>query len=152
VFLNNCIGCHSGMDPLAQAFAYYDYDPAAGRLEYTDGFVQPKYFNNEETFADGFVTPDDSWSNYWREGQNAVLGWSSGLPGEGNGAKSLGHELAASHAFASCQVRKAFKAVCLRDPVDAADHNQVDTMTLSFKGGFNLRQVFAESAAYCKGD
>jgi hypothetical protein len=81
-----------------------------------------------------------------------VLGWSSGLPGEGNGAKSLGQELASSHAFASCQVRKAFKAVCLRDPVDAADHNQVDTMTLSFKGGFNLRQVFAESAAYCKGD
>jgi hypothetical protein len=25
VFLNNCVGCHSGMDPLAQAFAYYDY-------------------------------------------------------------------------------------------------------------------------------
>ena len=152
VFLNNCIGCHSGMDPLAQAFAYYNYDPTSGRLEYTDGFVQPKYFNNEETFADGFVTPDDSWSNYWREGQNAVLGWSSGLPGEGNGAKSLGQELAASDAFASCQVRKAFKAVCLRDPVDNADQTQVDAMTLSFKGGFDLRQVFAESAAYCKGD
>ena len=26
VFLNNCIGCHSGMDPMAQAFAYYDFD------------------------------------------------------------------------------------------------------------------------------
>ncbi|WP_020406676.1 hypothetical protein [Hahella ganghwensis] len=26
IFLNNCVGCHSGMDPLAQAFAYYDYD------------------------------------------------------------------------------------------------------------------------------
>jgi hypothetical protein len=25
VFLNNCVGCHSGMDPMAQAFAYYDY-------------------------------------------------------------------------------------------------------------------------------
>ncbi|HVY65677.1 MAG TPA: hypothetical protein VHH11_12720, partial [Gammaproteobacteria bacterium] len=23
LFLNNCIGCHSGMDPMAQAFAYY---------------------------------------------------------------------------------------------------------------------------------
>jgi hypothetical protein len=152
VFLNNCIGCHAGMDPLAQAFAYYDYDPTSARLEYTDGFVQPKYFNNDETFADGFITPDDSWHNHWREGQNAVIGWSSGLPGEGTGAKSLGQELAASNAFASCQVRKAFKAVCLRDPVDGADRVQVDTMTLSFKGGFNLRQVFAESAAYCKGD
>lgn len=26
VFLNNCAGCHTGMDPLAQAFAYYDYE------------------------------------------------------------------------------------------------------------------------------
>ena len=42
--------------------------------------------------------------------------------------------------------------MCLRDPVDASDHNQIDAMTVSFKGGFNLRQVFAESAAYCKGD
>ena len=24
-FLNGCMGCHSGMDPLAQAFAYYNY-------------------------------------------------------------------------------------------------------------------------------
>ena len=26
IFLNNCIGCHTGMDPLAGAFAYYDFD------------------------------------------------------------------------------------------------------------------------------
>jgi hypothetical protein len=30
VFLNNCIACHSGMDPMAQAFAYYDFDETAG--------------------------------------------------------------------------------------------------------------------------
>src|SRR5690606_18565457 len=29
VFMNNCVGCHAGMDPLAQAFAYYDFDPAS---------------------------------------------------------------------------------------------------------------------------
>jgi hypothetical protein len=28
LFLNNCIGCHTGMDPMAQAFAYF---PHAGR-------------------------------------------------------------------------------------------------------------------------
>ena len=31
LFLNNCIGCHSGMDPMAQAFAYYDFDETQGR-------------------------------------------------------------------------------------------------------------------------
>src|SRR5690606_4661611 len=103
-----------------QAFAYYDFDPASGSIEYTEGAVQPKYFNNAETFADGFVTPDDSWANYWREGRNALIGWSPFLPGSGDGAKSLGMELAATEAFAQCQVEKVFRTVCLRDPVDAA--------------------------------
>ncbi len=29
VFNNNCIGCHSVMDSMAQAFAYYDFDETA---------------------------------------------------------------------------------------------------------------------------
>lgn len=153
VFLNNCIGCHAGMDPLAQAFAFYNFNDATGRLEYTQNVVQPKYFHNDETFADGFITPDDSWDNYWRQGKNATLGWSSSLPGSGNGAKSLGQELAGTQAFAQCQVLKVFKAVCLRDPVDAADRNQVASMATSFmNNNYNLRQVFAESAVHCMGD
>jgi len=153
VFLNNCIGCHAGMDPLAQAFAYYDFDETTTQLNYTPGAVQPKYFNNETTFADGFVTPDDSWHNHWRDGQNALIGWSSGLPGEGTGAKSLGQELAGTQAFAQCQVQKVFKAVCLRDAVDQADRDQVSTMTTAFRNNnFNLRDVFAESAGYCMGN
>jgi len=153
VFNNNCIGCHAGMDPLAQAFAYYNFDEATGSIEYTPGVVQPKYFNNADTFADGFVTPDDSWDNYWREGRNALLGWSPFLPGSGQGAKSLGQELAASDAFAQCQVQKVFQAVCLRPPANASDHQQIAAMTASFKSSnYNLRNVFAESAVYCMGD
>ena len=153
VFLNNCIGCHAGMDPLAQAFAYYNFNDVSGSIEYTGGVVQPKYFNNEETFADGFVTPDDSWSNYWREGQNALIGWDTqgnSLPSEGSGARSLGAELAGTRAFAECQVTKVFNSVCLRDPVDGTDRTRVQTMTNSFIGNnYNLKQVFAESAEYC---
>ena len=150
VFLNNCIGCHAGMDPLAQAFAYYNFDETSESIEYTDGAVQPKYFNNEETFADGFVTPDDSWENYWRAGQNALIGWNPAGPGAGNGAKSLGQELAGTRAFAECQVEKVFNAVCLRAPVDGDDRDEIQTMTDSFIGNdYNLKQVFAESAAYC---
>lgn len=153
VFLNNCIGCHAGMDPLAQAFAYYDFDETSASLQYTPGSVQPKYFNNEETFADGFITPDDSWDNYWRDGRNSFVGWSPALSGGGSGAKSLGQELASTQAFAQCQVQKAFRAVCLRDPVDSNDRSQISTMTNSFtNNNYNLRQVFAESAAYCMGD
>lgn len=153
IFLNNCIGCHSGMDPLAQAFAYYTFDPAQGRIVYTAGAVQSKYFNNDTTFPYGFRTTDDQWSNYWRAGQNALLGWDSQLPGSGAGAKSMGQELANSTAFARCQVEKVFRNVCLRSPVDGADRTQVDSMVSSFRsGGYRLKQVFAESAAYCMGD
>jgi hypothetical protein len=153
IFLNNCIGCHSGMDPLAQAFAYYDFDETQARLVYTPGQVQPKYLINSDNFKQGFVTPDDSWENRWRlPGQNTLLGWASGLPGRGDGAKSLGQELAASDAFAQCQVEKVFRAVCLRSPSDQADRAQVTTTTSGFRSGGSLKRVFAETAAYCAGN
>jgi hypothetical protein len=140
------------MDPLAQAFAYYDFDETTARIVYSGGAVHPKYFNNDDTFPDGYVTPNDTWTNYWREGQNALLGWGSGT-GTGAGAKSLGQELAASQAFATCQAEKVFRTVCLRSPVDAADRAQVATMAQTFRNNnFNLRRVFAESAVYCMGD
>ena len=153
LFLSNCIGCHSGMDPLAQAFAYYNYDEEAGRIEYTEGAVHPKYFNNDANFPFGFRTPDDSWANYWRQGRNALLGWDDQQTGSGQGAKSLGRELARSEAFAQCQVEKVFENVCLRKPGDAADRAQVDAMTASFIGSnYRLKTTFAEAATYCMGD
>jgi len=151
LFLNNCIGCHTGMDPLTQAFAYYNFDEASGSIEYTPGVVQPKYFNNDTNFEFGYRTPDDSWDNYWREGQNQFLGWSPSLTGSGSGAKSMGEELANSDAFASCQVKKVFRAVCLREPEDAADRFQVSQMVTSLQTGYRMKQTFAEAAVYCMG-
>ena len=160
LFLTNCIGCHSGMDPMAQAFAYYNFSyPASevgatawpiGQLVYTAGQVQPKYFINSTNFPQGFITPDDSWENRWRTGPNEIMGWSA-TGGSGSGAKSLGQELAASRAFASCQVTRVFKTVCFRAPDSQADINQVNSMITSFEQGYVLRQVFAQSAAYCMG-
>jgi hypothetical protein len=153
VFLNNCIGCHSGMDPMAQAFANYTYNETTARMEYTAGVVQPKYLINSDNFKPGYVTTSDGWSNYWRKGPNQWLGWDSALPGTGSGAKSMGMELAHSDAFADCQVQKVFKAMCLRDPTNTADRAKVLQIKSSFKsGGYKLKQVFADSAAYCMGD
>ena len=152
LFLNNCIGCHTGMDPMAQAFAYSNYDEAAGALQYTAGNVQPKYFNNDLNFPQGFATPNDNWDNYWRKGQNSYLGFDPALSGSGQGAKSLGEELGNSHAFAACQVKKAFRAVCLRDPEDATDRSKVDEIISTFRGtGYQMKQVFADSAVHCMG-
>lgn len=170
LFRNNCVGCHSGMDPMAQAFAYYNFeydsnnDPTGenGQLAYNDlGTLDPdtmtrvsrKYHINQNNFPFGFVTPDDRWDNYWRTGRNRNLGWSSTLPGNGNGARALGEELANSEAFAACQVSKVFETVCLRPPVDSSDRAQLSAMTSSFvSSGYNLKQPFVESAAYCRGE
>ena len=151
LFLNNCIGCHTGMDPLAGAFAYYNFNETTGSIEYTPGSVQSKYYNNDTNFESGYRTTDDSWVNYWREGQNQFLGWDNSLPGSGMGAKSMGEELGNSDAFASCQVKKVFKAVCLREPENSADRFQVSQMVSSFKAGYRMKQTFAEAAVYCMG-
>jgi hypothetical protein len=155
LFLNNCIGCHSGMDPMAQAFAYYDFDETQGRLVYTPGQVQPKYLINADNFKQGYVTTDDHWENRWRlPGKNTVLGWAGqdDRIRSGNGAKTLGEELANSDAFAQCQVEKVFRTICFRSPSDAADRAQVTSSASGFQSGGNLKRVFAETAAYCSGN
>ena len=169
LFLTNCIGCHSGMDPMAQAFAYYNFSyPASevgatawpvGQIVYTAGQTQPKYHINNTNFPQGFNTPDDSWTNRWRSGPNQNLGWSASLSGSGQGAQSLGTELESSAAFASCQVTRVFKTVCYRAPAASSlespsgDAAQIQSMITSFQSNsYSLRQVFAEAAAYCKGN
>ncbi len=170
IFNNSCVGCHSGMDPLAQAFAYYNYqynvdnDPEGehGALQYnqtgvtdpdTATQVQGKYHINSNNFPYGFITNNDNWSNYWRHGLNKNLGWNESLPDNGSGAKSMGQELANSQKFASCQVTKVFKNICLRSPQDFADRTHITNMTNTFTStGYNIKQVFADSADYCKGE
>src|ERR1700722_9247650 len=160
LFLTTCIGCHSGMDPMAQAFAYYNFSyPTSevgattfpiGQIVYTPGQTQPKYHINNTNFPQGFNTPDDSWNNRWRAGPNQLLGWSASLPGSGQGAKSLGTELENTQAFASCHVNQVFKTVCLRVPASSSVQNpttgdaaQIQPMIPSFQNGYSLRQAFA---------
>jgi hypothetical protein len=151
IFLNNCVACHSGMDPNAQAFAYYDFDVTSNQLKYTPGQVQPKYHINSQNFPQGFVTPDNSWSNRWRQGPNAVFAWSSALPGSGTGAKSWGTEIAGSQQFAACKVQEVFQTVCFRPPTSAQDIATAATITSSFQSGYNLKTVFQQVAAACPG-
>lgn len=156
LFMNNCVGCHAGMEPLAQAYAYYDWSGEEGtpdgQILYTPGTVQRKYLINADTFRYGYVTPDDRWDNYWRKGQNAALGWDETLPGAGRGASSMGQELAHSEAFAQCQVKHVFETVCLRAPA-ADDMTALATMVAGFKSdNYNLKNVFTDAAVHCRGD
>ena len=174
---------------MAGAFAFYEWDSAAGRMLYRDtgnaalfdddvtslSFgVSRKHNINANNFEYGHITTDDSWINYWRNGPNSKLGLRPADDGPsatgwgpltnpdskgnetGNGARSLGIELSNSKAFAQCQVDKVFKAICLRDPnVFATDRNARDGFVSNFVGStpvpYNMREVFTDVAAYCKG-
>ncbi len=208
IFLNGCVGCHAGMDGMAGAYAYYEWvytnDKTDGHLEYQNTANTAKFHDlgpsigvsrkhniNGTNFEYGYITTDDSWINYWRNGPNSILGNRPGDSGigwlhpadgtdgisiddpeknnsVGNGARSLGIELANSRAFAQCQVDKVFKAVCLRDPnVFAADRDARDAFVDNFvtpntainpnpttgnaDGPYDLLEVFTDVAAYCKG-
>lgn len=176
LFLNQCLACHAGMDPLAQAFAYYEYYPSMadrpdlteeqrredGYLVYSEGNVQAKYHINSNNFEPGYITPNDHWTNYWRLGDNsAKLGWlnaaanSSSIDlainpaySEGDGAKSLGEELANSEAFAVCQVKKVYRSICHREPQEA-ERTAFDDLVVAFLADHNIKQTFARVAASC---
>lgn len=151
IFLTDCLTCHAGMDSLAGAFAYYDFDENTQQLVYTTGAVQPKYLNDAGTFRFGYESVGDSWINYWRRGPNQYIGWNG--PGAGNGAKSLGMELAQTRQFAECQVQKVFEKVCYRSPNGPADAQAVATIANSFaSNNRSMKRVFAETALYCMGD
>jgi hypothetical protein len=171
IFLNSCIGCHAGMDGMAGAFAHYEWDytndKTDGSLTYTGPenttppIVSRKHLINPDNFKPGYQITDDSWINYWRIGQNWLLGWGTAVNPDtkgnetGNGAKSLGQELANSNAFAQCQVDKVFEAVCLRGPTEffGTDRAVRDGIVANFKTtNYNMREVFTDVAAHCKGN
>lgn len=153
IFLNDCLTCHAGMDGLAGAFAYYDFDENTEQLVYTGGSVRAKFLNDAGNFRFGYATGDDSWINYWRTGPNAFVGWNGPGSGAGTGVKSLGMELAQTRQFAECQVRKAFEKVCYRTPNGQADTQAVENIATIFEtNNRSMKRVFAETALHCMGN
>ena len=150
IFLNTCFGCHSGMDALAGAFAYFEWDETQGRMIHTPGVVQDKYLINGNAFPFGYITTDNSWINYWREGQNSLLDW-RGASDRGFGARSLGAEVASTRAFSVCQVEKVFEHVCFRGPKDQDDRDAIETIADDFEanGTYLMKGVFAAVAEHC---
>jgi hypothetical protein len=156
IFMASCVGCHNGMDPMAGAFAYFEWVPGpgndpnnTGRVIHTPGQVQPKHLINASAFPAGYRTIDNRWENRWVQGQNSVLGWPA-APREGYGPKTFGQAIGNSDAFATCQVEKVFEQVCFRPDGSNADRAAITQITQDFIGnGYSLKRVFAEVAEYC---
>jgi len=156
IFLNSCIGCHTGMDPMTGAFAYFEWVPGdeddpddTGRVIHTPGQVQEKFLINANTFPAGYVTIDNRWDNYWRQGPHSVLGWPDTASG-GYGPHTWGVEVGNSEAFATCQVEKVFKQVCFRPDNSVGDRAAITTIAQDFMDeGYSMKKVFAQVAEYC---
>jgi len=101
IFLNNCIGCHAAMDPMAQAFAYYNFDgvrdprdslyPRRRAGEVPDQTPRTSIKASSRRMTAGAIA-----------GAKGRTRCSAGAPrcrAAATGAKSLGQELAASTAF-----------------------------------------------------
>ena len=98
----------------------------AGRIDYTAGEVQPKYLINSDNFKAGYVTTDDHWDNYWRKGANQLLGLEQRAHGQRHRRQEHGPGARATATPSpQCQVKKVFKAVCFREPGNAADRAEV---------------------------
>lgn len=148
MFRNNCAGCHTGMDPLSGAFAYYDFIDDS--LQYNAGVVADKMNRNNDVFPMGYETVDDSWMNNWTEGPNSAIGWSGET--SGNGAASMGRALATSDGFNVCMSEKVFEHVCLRKPESGVDKDIVKANSDNFANGKNMKSLFADTAASCLND
>ena len=146
MFLNNCVGCHSGMDPMAQAFAYYNFDGS----DHTGTHGVHRRPGAAEVLHQLHELPVRASSRRTTagrtagaQGPNALLGWDPSAARQRQrrqvarpGARQ------SSDAFAQCQVQKVFQAVCFRAPTAPPTRRRSRSSTNSFKnGGYKLKQV-----------
>ncbi len=148
VFRNKCAGCHAGQDGFGGAFAHFDFVNNA--VVYDKTKVADKMNKNATTFADGYVVTDDSWVNMWTAGQNARIGWNGAQTG--TGATSYGKMLTATDEFPVCMAKRVKNAVCL-NPVKEIRNEDVQDLAMQFKSdNYNMKNLFARTAAECMGD
>jgi hypothetical protein len=171
-FLTSCRSCHSNMDGLRPAFAKVHFNN--GYVKHADIVtstvmreqdetpttmcqnprgVACKMNRNDTVFPDGFEVRDNGFiNNAFRGGNTQYFGWSTAI--QGQGMRQYGEMLANSRAFPGCMARRAFRAVCKREPA-SIDNGLIDQAAQQFvNDGYSLRNLFARIAVSreCSGD
>ncbi|NDD91425.1 hypothetical protein EBZ37_05005 [bacterium] len=164
-FQANCKGCHGIQDAFGGAFAYFDFK--GNRLSYKETkdssgavIVENKVTRNGDVYPNGYVPQDDTWRNPIPtsavEANRDRMGWRTPDGGsflEGKGAASLGKALAYTKAFSSCQAKKVFRHLCLRDPA-AGEKARLEQIVQQFEQGdgskkYTIRSLFEGVAGLC---
>ncbi|MEO0334956.1 MAG: hypothetical protein AAF202_01085 [Pseudomonadota bacterium] len=166
-YRTTCRSCHSVMDSLRGAYAYYDFSngfvknsfrlarnnaPAAETNDtsinlYTDEDsnrqldVVTKMNHNAHTFPDGHMIENNYFRNQAVWGANGnYFGWNGDL--EGYGVNAFGKMISESEAFPFCMAKRVFRSTCKRDPV-AIDKELIENAAEQFKASsYNLKSLF----------
>ncbi|MBC7660499.1 MAG: hypothetical protein H7249_12445 [Chitinophagaceae bacterium] len=152
-FVNECRGCHFALDPMAGAFAFYDYIPP---LKVTDAAPlliattpNAKTNRNNAVFPGGMTVKDDSWENNWLNSDIYKDLWEPSKA-KGKGVKEFGEMIAATKMFPECMAKRAFKTICLGDGVKAIDKASIEKLSSDFvKGSYNMKALFKNAAVEC---
>jgi hypothetical protein len=147
-FKTKCQGCHSGMDSVSGAFAFWNFDAETGALQHTPGQVHPKFLQNSETFPQGYVTTADTWINLWSEGTNAKMGWKGDQTGKG--INSFGRLLASTDEFNRCMAKRVYARACIKSYDLVNDPKLISELADGFKSsGFKMKNLWAEAVLKC---
>lgn len=142
LYQTTCKACHAGMDALRGAWAFTDFQNNAYRLSTT---VVGKMTRNNTEYPAGFRITDNSWENKSTLGKNADnLGWRGALSGVG--MSSQAKMFADSRGFSRCLVRRAFQAVCRRNP-QPQEEQMVRSLADQFESdGYHMRRMYENVA------
>lgn len=142
VYQSTCKACHTGMDAMRGAWAFTDFTGGAQTI--VTG-VLGKMTRNSSEFPQGYRITNDSWviNSYYGKNQDQ-LGWRGTL--QGNGLSSLASAVASSRGFSRCMVRKAFRAICRRNPLPT-EESLVRSLADDFEtDGYHARRMYENVA------
>lgn len=160
-YLNKCKACHTGMDALRPATAYFDFSDGFIKHNYTytmdpnpenpsqmnipvpssEQNVPYKFRRSSSNFSDGFRVSNNNWINY---ADNSKFGFRTS--GNGQGMQELGQLVAYSEQFSKCMVQRVFESICRRS-ISEEDEALIEDLASQFENdSYNLRQLFVNIA------
>ncbi len=135
VYLNKCVGCHTGLDSLRGAFAGFDFE--SGILSWSPQ-VSEKLNNNPMSFPNGHTTIDHSWQH---------LGWLPVAKDEvsmsGNGPNGIVKLIVESKHFYTCIAKRAHQVLC---PNQSIPKETIELVGSHWMNHQSLRKGFSEVA------
>lgn len=143
-YQNECRSCHSLMDPVAGAFAKFDFMDST--LQFYSSGVAPKMNQNGYVYPPGYVTIDDSWVNLFNYSGSNSFGWRSPLSGQG--VEEFANMIANASSFSQCMVKRVYSEVC-GGAIESIPQTFVTQMSEDFENnGYNLKYLFYKTASH----